>query len=136
MPTIYVTTGANEWVSLWDIYQADLAGSWGGRVLPAINPAFVDFGSEKAVGSNWFAMANLAIGYDSTGAAATGYFNHFAGALVFYGAFSSSDSAYVTLGTLINTEDASTITRTFLINYGANFQIGTLGGVLSSLWLK
>ena len=131
LPTIYVTTGADEWVSMWDIWQADLAGSWGGRVLPAINPAFVDFGSDKAVGSNWFIMANLAIGYDATGAEATGYFNHFAGALVFYGAFSSSDSAYVTLGTLINTEDASTPTRTFLINYGAGFQIGTVGGVLS-----
>lgn len=131
LPVIYVSTGADEWVSMWDIYQADLAGGWGGRVLPAINPAFVDFGSDKAVGSNWFTMANLAIGYDSGGAAAVGYFNHFAGALVFYGAFSSSDQAVVTLGTAVNSEDASTTTRTFLINYGASFQIGTINGVLS-----
>lgn len=131
LPTIYVTTGADEWVSMRDIYQADIAGSWGGRVLPAINTAFVDFGSDKAVGGTYFVMANLAIGYDASGAAATGYFNHFCGALVFYGAFSSSDAAYVTLGTLINTEDASTRTRTFLINYGSSFQLGTVGGVLS-----
>ena len=127
LPTIYVTTGADEWVSMRDIWQADLAGSWGGRVFPAINPAFVDFGSDKAVGVTWFTMANLAIGYDSTVHAATGYFNHFAGALVIYGALSSSDSAYVTIGNVINTGDASTTSqRTFLINYGASFQIGTL----------
>jgi hypothetical protein len=135
LPTIYVTSGAGEWVSMSDIWQADVAGGWG-RVQPAINSTFVDFGSEKWPGGNWFTMANLAIGYDSTGAAATGYFDHSAGALIFYGTLSSSDSAYVNLGALINTEDGDTMLRTFLVNYGSNFQVGTLGGVLTLFGLS
>ncbi len=130
LPTIYVTTGVGEWVSMWDIYQADIAGGWGGRVLPAINPAFVDFGSDKAVGGSWMLMANLAIAYNSVGSAATGYFLHNAGALVFWGSLSSSGSASIQFGYPVNTEDASTFARTFLINYGFAFQGGTVGGLL------
>ena len=130
LPVIYVSTGADEWVSLWDIYQADLSGGWG-RILPAINTTFVDFGSDKVAGGSWFLHANLAIGYDSSGVAATGYFLHKAGALTIWGAMSSSTSAYVNFGSVINTSDANSVERTFLINYGANFQPGTLNGVLS-----
>jgi hypothetical protein len=130
LPVIYVSTGADEWVSLWDIYQADLAGGWG-RVLPAIITSFVDLGSDKVTGGNWYSMANLAIGYDSAGAAATGYFSHLAGALTIWGAMSSSASAYVKWGLLSNTEDADCRVRSFLINYGACFQGATLNGVLS-----
>jgi hypothetical protein len=130
LPTIYVTSGADEWVSMWDIYQADLAAGWG-RVLPSINTTFLDFGSEKAAGGNYYSMANIAIGYDSSGNAATGYFTHSAGALVIYGALSSSNSAYVNLGALINTADGDTMLRTFMANYGSNFQVGTLGGILT-----
>lgn len=131
LPTIYVTTGANEWVSMYDIYLADIAGSWGGRVLPAVNTAFVDYGSDKITGGNWYSVANIAIGYDSAGAAATGYFSHLAGAITVWGAMSSSASAYVKWGLLANTEDANPNLRSFLITYGAYFQSGTLNGVLS-----
>ena len=130
LPVIYVSTGADEWVSLRDIYLADVAAGWG-RVFPAINPAFVDFGSDKAPGGTWCSMANLAIGYDATGAPATGYFTHLAGALTIWGALSSSEAAYIKFGSVINTADADSRERTFLINYGASFQTGTLNGVLS-----
>ncbi|PIU54137.1 MAG: hypothetical protein COS90_02385 [Deltaproteobacteria bacterium CG07_land_8_20_14_0_80_60_11] len=130
LPVIYVSTGANEWVSMWDIWQADLAAGWG-RVLPAHIAAFVDFGADKVTGGNWYSMANIAIGYDSTGAAATGYFSHLAGAVTVWGAMSSSASAYITWGLLSNVEDADCRVRSFLINYGACFQGAILNGVLS-----
>lgn len=130
LPVIYVTTGADEWVSMWDIWQADLAGGWG-RVLPAIITTFVDFGADKVTGGNWYSMANIAIGYNSTGVAATGYFSHLAGAVTIWGAMSSSASAYVKWGLLANIEDANCQVRSFLINYGAGFQGATLNGVLS-----
>lgn len=130
LPVIYVSTGADEWVSMWDIYQADLAAGWG-RVLPAIITAFVDFGADKVTGGTWYSMANIAIGYNSTGAAATGYFSHLAGAITIWGAMSSSASAYIKWGLLSNVENADCRVRTFLINYGNSFQGATLNGVLS-----
>ena len=83
---------------------------------------FVDLGADKVIGGNWYSIANIAIGYDSTGAAATGYFSHQAGAVTIWGAMSSSASAYVTWGLLANVEDADCRVRSFLVNYGAGFQ--------------
>lgn len=130
LPVIYVTTAADEWVSMWDIYQADLAAGWG-RVLPAIIATFVDFGADKVTGGNWYSMANIAIGYDAAGADAAGCFSHLAGAVTIWGAMSSSVLACIKWGLLINIEDADCRTRSFLINYGASFQGATLNGVLS-----
>ena len=130
LPVIYVSTGADEWASMWDIWQADVAAGWG-RVLPAMITAFVDLGADKVIGGNWFSMANIAIGYDSTGAAATGYFSHQAGAVTVWGAMGSSASAYVKWGLLANVEDADCRIRSFLVNYGASFQTAVFNGVLS-----
>jgi hypothetical protein len=115
---------------MWDIWQADVAGVWG-RVLPAIITTFVDFGADKVTGGNWYSMANIAIGYDSAGADAVGYFAHREGAITIWGSMGSSILAYVKWGLLANTENADCRTKSFLINYGNNFQKGVFNGVLS-----
>jgi hypothetical protein len=124
LPELWCHGGASDDpITMYDIYEWALAGA-PGRVLPSINPDFVDFDDWKKTDMFWVVHASLNIGWDGS-ANQTTYFSHLkAGGIIIYGRIDSTPAATVQFGEKINLEDGDLRQQPVLMVFGSSLLEG------------
>jgi hypothetical protein len=119
LPTILISGGSSsDKITMYDIYEADVAGGWG-VLRPAWDDTRIDVTASKRTGGVFYCHANIRIGYSATNTAETTYFEHINGAIIVYGAFTTGYYTYLYIGAKTNTYDAHPDRRVLLMVHGS-----------------